>query len=94
MMGLLILLAILLALYIVIIKPFLKGYREKEPNITIEIVEDEEETPYEPTTTQVSAKLSPELYKKLQKYCDTKNISKTSVIKESIELYFQNKEFI
>ena len=36
---------------------------------------------------QVSANLSPELYKRLNTYCENNNITKTSVINKAVDKY-------
>ena len=83
---------LVIAFVILIIYFIKKGYDgDKGRN---EVVNDEEEdfTPVVPLTTQVSAKLSPELYKKFNGYCEYKGVSKTSVIKEAIDMYLKSTE--
>lgn len=70
---------------------------EDELRMKIVIKEDEKEDDYiapQPQTTQVSAKLSPELYKRLNGYCDFKGLSKTYVINEAVAKYLDEIEAI
>ena len=81
-------------LYDSIIKPFLDAFRKKptKTKVIIETEDEEDKADIIPSTTQVSAKLSPELYKKLNGFCDYKGISKTSVINEAVEMYLKDRE--
>ena len=69
---------------------FLNKRRENNYNIEFEVIDDDDEALRAPVTTQVSAKLSPELYNKLNEYCADKNVSKTSTINKAVEIYLQN----
>lgn len=81
-------------IYKILIKPFLQGYNEKDKKINIELALDEEKENRIAQTTQVSAKLSPELYKRLNGYCDFKGLSKTYVINEAVAKYLDEIEAI
>lgn len=68
----------------------------KEQNVILEIEEvSKKETSKVdtiPRTTQVNAKLSPELYKKFDGYCNFHGVTKTSVISEAITEYLDKKQ--
>lgn len=95
---LLIIIGMVVFFYKILIKPFMQGYKDTDNNTTdilkIEVVEKntEESMPQAPQTTQVSAKLSPELYKRLNGYCDYKGLSKTYVINEAVAKYLDEIE--
>jgi len=82
----------LVAVILLKIKDYL--FKKKDNyNLKFELVDvDEDEPQRTPVTTQVSAKLSPELYKKLNGYCNYKNVSKTSVINKAVEMYLNDIE--
>ncbi len=90
---------IFLWLFYVLFKWISKFFRnnkyEDALRMKIVIKEDEKEDDYiapQPQTTQVSAKLSPELYKRLNGYCDFKGLSKTYVINEAVAKYLDEIE--
>lgn len=45
-----------------------------------------------PRTTQVNANLSPELYKKLNTYCENNHVTKTSIINKAVGKYLDEIE--
>lgn len=61
--------------------------KDKVGQITFEIEEISSDEEYIPQTTQVGAKLSPELYKRLNGYCDYKGVSKTLIINNALDKY-------
>lgn len=63
-------------------------YSNYNPKLVVEEISEDRL----PKTTQVSANLSSELYKRLNGYCDYKRLSKTYVINEAVAKYLDEIE--
>jgi hypothetical protein len=89
LLFLIVVVVMIIFVYKVLIEPLLNPKKEKRSSNYIVEVEDDEYLTDSRTvrTTQVSANLSPELYKRLNTYCENNNITKTSVINKAVDKY-------
>lgn len=89
LLFLIVVVVMIIFVYKVLIEPLLNPKKEKRSSNYIVEVEDDEYLTDSRTvrTTQVSANLSPELYKRLNTYCKNNNITKTSVINKAVDKY-------
>lgn len=65
-------------------------YSNYNPKLVVEEISEDRL----PKTTQVSANLSPELYKRLNTYCENNNVTKTSIINNAVTKYLDEIEGI
>ena len=88
LLFLIVVVVMIIFVYKVLIEPLLNPKKEKRSSNYIVEVDDEYLTDSRTVrTTQVSANLSPELYKRLNTYCENNNITKTSVINKAVDKY-------
>ena len=89
LLFLIVVVVMIIFVYKVLIEPLLNPKKEKRSSNYIVEVEDDEYLTDSRTvrTTQVSANLSPELYKRLNTYCENNYITKTSVINKAVDKY-------
>lgn len=87
LLFLIVVVVMVIFVYKVLIEPLLNPKKEKRSSNYI--VEDDEYVTDSriARTTQISANLSPELYKRLNTYCENNNITKTSVINKAVDKY-------
>lgn len=96
LLFLIVVVVMIIFVYKVLIEPLLNPKKEKRSSNYIVEVEDDEYLTDSRTvrTTQVSANLSPELYKRLNTYCENNNVTKTYIINNAVTKYLNDIERI